>query len=98
MLTVGNDPSCSPLTIGTAACNSTPYQYPLTAEPANGVQSCIVGPWPFPTHDGPVYPAAPTLAPSPQPTYHYHFTAPLSDADVDRIARRVVELLREDKP
>lgn len=60
--------------------------------PPVATQSCIVEPWPWPTHSWPVYPSAPTFVPAPSPTYHYHFTQPLSDADVDRIARRVVEL------
>lgn len=48
------------------------------------------------------YPAAPTLVPPVPPHTHFHLTPapPLSDADIERIARRVVELLdeREAKP
>lgn len=59
------------------------------------VQSCIIDwPYPFPTCP----PVQPQIVPLPvviQPTPVQTFTWPtrLSDADVDRIARRVVELL-----
>lgn len=64
------------------------------------MQSCIIGDWPW--QPFPTYPVAPVVVPyvAPQPHTHYHFTAPprLSDEDVEHIARRVAELLREAKP
>lgn len=68
----------------------------------------IPWPYPFPTHPSPFQPPAwhPDAVwiapvngygwqPPYQPTDH---APPLSDSDVDRIARRIVELLREAKP
>lgn len=68
--------------------------------PGNQPLACIVDPfpypWPQPTYIPPVLvPVQPyviTTAP------HYHFTTGLSDTDIDRIARRVAEILREPKP
>ena len=64
----------------------------VCAAPPMNVQSCIIE---FPT----------TWAPAPQPVQHthYHFTpappvAPrLSDDDVERIAKRVAELLKDER-
>jgi hypothetical protein len=63
---------------------------------AYGTTACIIEPF----HPWPAY--QPTCAPSPwAPLPDYHFApvpAKLSDDDVERIARRVVEILREDQP
>lgn len=62
---------------------------------AVGVQACVVdyyGTWPW-QQQGTYQPVA-----LPEQHTHYHFTpaqpAPLSDADIERIARRVAELLK----
>lgn len=73
-------------------------------------QACWFGPYPFPTHPWPgqplspfwIAPVAPTYQPTIAPTSVDLPAFPpvalqppaLSDADVDRIARRVVELLQ----
>jgi len=41
--------------------------------------------------------ACPSCGTAPQPTYYWPAYPQLSDADVDRIARRVVELLHDEK-
>lgn len=61
-------------------------------------QACIINPWPWPWPQT-VPPQQPTWAPLQQPEQHthYHFTPSeqrLSDDDVERIARRVAELLK----
>lgn len=110
----------SPGWIATTACNSTPYQYPLTAEPVNATAciigdpvlpgyapcGCYVGAWwsitpppRCPVHAESATPFAPMMPTTTTTTLRLTPTAPqLSDSDVDRIARRVVELLREPKP
>lgn len=67
----------------------------LAGAAVNVPQSCIID-W----HPQWVPAVTPYVAPvAPQQHAHYHFTpTPLSDADVDRIARRVAEILREAKP
>lgn len=87
----------------TTECDNTPYQHPPTTRPT----ACMVDwPYPYPTHPWPYQPPGW----QPTPVLPYPYAAPttttitltpapaLSDADVDRIARRVVELLREAKP
>lgn len=83
----------------TTECDNTPYQYPLTADAETGTTACMVDwPCPYPTHPSPFQ------SPGWQPPMLPHYVSPtsteplmiapsLSDADVDRIARRVVELL-----
>lgn len=101
MLTVGADPSCAPLTVGTTACNATPYQYPLTAHPSNCI-TMICGAcggkngnhqaWcnmpsiaPWAPYAGPLPAAPPFQWPSPT----------ISNDTIERIARRAAELVVE---
>lgn len=70
-----------------------PMQSVVGAGALPQVQACIVD-WPqyWPSYPLPTVPAA-AYTPPEQHT-HYHFAQPLSDADVERIARRVAELLK----
>lgn len=142
----------SPGWVGTTACNNTPYQYPLTAVPADTIVhgavsttvcncckpwasfgmpeaewrspsltasiigepslpgyapcGCYVGPWwsitpppRCPVHAESAVPFAPMMPTTTTTTLTFTPVAPpLSDSDVERIARRVVELMREAKP
>lgn len=62
------------------------------------IHSCIIDPW-YSPGGLPTWPA-PTYQPAPQHT-HYHLTPnpqpqlPLTDYDVERIAKRLAELLKE---
>lgn len=90
-----------------------PSSFTIVIDPAAAARgaeqptACMVD-WPYlyPTHPWPFQP--PGWHPAPAPPQHYvapstvcplPIAAPtLSDADVERIARRVVELLREARP
>lgn len=72
----------------------------LNAQSANQqTEACIIDPWPWqwPQTVPPqsTWPPVPTYQPSPEQHTHYHFTPQtLSDEDVERIAKRVAELLK----
>ncbi len=65
------------------------------ADGAVHVPSCCIIDWPPPGPSPTYVPMGPAPYVPPQHT-HYHFAAPLglSDEDVERIAKRVAELLR----
>ncbi len=74
------------------ACAPNPWAH--VAGDGAGIQSCIVD-WPTTPWQPWISPHVPVSPMVPLQHTHYHFTpAPLSDADVDRIAKRVVELLK----
>ncbi len=104
----GTSPGCLPLSLDDVWVGETRWQIAGNvagaAAPGVTVQNCIVDwpqqwPWNPPTWVNPptwISPHAPAMAPVvPLQHTHYHFTpAPLSDADVERIAKRVAELIK----
>ena len=69
------------------------------------IQSCIIDPWPrqwpHTVCPEPQWPVPTYNLPQPAQHTHYHFTPnpqpqlPLTDYDVERIAKRLAELLKE---
>lgn len=63
-----------------------------------GTSSCIIE-WPYGWYGWPTQTVPGTYVAPAQPDQHthYHFAQRLSDEDVDRIARRVAELLKPER-
>jgi hypothetical protein len=57
-------------------------------------QNCFID-WPPPELSPTFVPVAPDVAPQPHRHYHFAPAQHLSDEDVERIAKRVADLLRE---
>jgi hypothetical protein len=92
----GTSPGGMPLSLGDVWVGETRWQIAGNvagaAAPGVTVQNCIVD-WPTTPWQPWVNPAMAPVVPL-QHT-HYHFTpAPLLDADVERIAKRVAELIK----
>ncbi len=92
----GNMPaSLGGVWVGTTQCAPNPTWVTVAANnTACAPVSCIID-WP---PAGPLPAFMPAAAPAVLPAHtHYHFAPPqrLSDEDVERIAKRVAELLRE---